>query len=149
MVVENPLQFLTAIATIMIALAAFYQLRESRKERQRNTRLKVLKYLYTWRGRIIGNILNQERILNREHHSWGALNIQDDIERNTVEFHSLRNNIQTKLRTVVEEYEKLRTQQEQPNRASLDKLINSAEDLKKLIEKKIDSLISDLGLDRI
>jgi hypothetical protein len=144
MAVEILLQLLTAAATIMIAFAAFRQLRESAEEKQRGTRLRVLKFLYLYHRRISAAI---RMIPQKRFNSW---DIESDIKQHyTVEFYSLPKNIQSELRRVSIEYNTLREEQSQQRRKSPEKMKDSLENLKELIEKEIDSLVSKLQLDQL
>ena len=144
MVVENLLQFLTATATIMIALAAFYQLRESRKDKQRSMKLKTLKFLYKHLDIINAAI---KMIPEGRFNNW---NIENGIKSDIVVFYSLPKDIQTQLREVSIKYNKLREEQQRPKKKKTPEIMKDPLlKLKELIEKKIDSLISDLDLDQI
>ncbi|MGD2248776.1 MAG: hypothetical protein PVF58_10265 [Candidatus Methanofastidiosia archaeon] len=76
---------------------------------------------------------------------FNAWNIENDIKDHyTVEFFYLPKNIQSELRKVSIEYNKLREEQRQQRRKNPEIMKNSLENLKELIEKEIDSLISKI-----
>lgn len=139
MVAEIFLQLLTAIATIMIAFAAFWQLRESGKEKRKGINLKVLEFLNLYNERISAAI---KMIPEKKFNTW---NIENDIrDRYTVEYYSLPKDIRHELRRVSIEYNELRERQMQQRTKSPEKMKESLENLEKLIEKEIDSLIIKL-----
>ncbi|MBU7028633.1 MAG: hypothetical protein HXS48_16985 [Theionarchaea archaeon] len=135
---------LTAFATIYIAFVTFRKFRQSNKEKRKDIRLKVLRFLYLYQKRIRGAI---SMIPRGEFNRW---DLEDDIkQRYTVEFYSLPKNVQTELRKVSTEYKELEEKQRQQRKKNPGKMKDSLENLEKIIEKEIDSLASKLQLNQV
>ena len=143
MIIEYFLKGLTAFATIIIAYAAFRQLRESAEERRRSTRLKVLGFLYHYQDLIEAAI---RLIPEKKFTDW---NIEKDIRNWTLEFYHLHKNFRTELRRVSIEYNKLREEQNLQKVKTPEKMEKSLKNLEKMIEKEIDFQTSKLQLNQV